>query len=85
MPHLIRRQILELRDRGAEPDVLVNLTNDGWFWGSSELDLHLRLRRLSLRRMSQAAVDRGEHRLFGLHRFRRADRRAGQAADGRAA
>ena len=24
-----------------EPDVLVNLTNDGWFWGSSELDLHL--------------------------------------------
>ena len=23
------------------PDVLVNLTNDGWFWGSSELDMHL--------------------------------------------
>ena len=21
--------------------MLVNLTNDGWFWGSSELDLHL--------------------------------------------
>jgi apolipoprotein N-acyltransferase len=21
--------------------VLVNLTNDGWFWGSSELDMHL--------------------------------------------
>ncbi len=31
----------ELRAAGAEPDVLVNLTNDGWFWGSSELDLHL--------------------------------------------
>ncbi len=42
VPHLIRRQILELRERGQEPDVLVNLTNDGWFWGSSELDLHLR-------------------------------------------
>ena len=26
---------------GQEPDLLVNLTNDGWFWGSSELDLHL--------------------------------------------
>ena len=24
-----------------EPDVLVNLTNDGWFWGSAELDMHL--------------------------------------------
>jgi apolipoprotein N-acyltransferase len=33
--------VLALRERGEEPDVLVNLTNDGWFWGSSELDLHL--------------------------------------------
>ncbi len=41
VPHLIRRQINELAERGQEPDVLVNLTNDGWFWGSSELDLHL--------------------------------------------
>jgi len=41
IPHLIRQQILELRKHGTEPDVLVNLTNDGWFWGSSELDMHL--------------------------------------------
>lgn len=41
IPHLIRRQINTLAARGAEPDVLVNLTNDGWFWGSSELDMHL--------------------------------------------
>jgi len=41
IPHLIRRQVLELRASGQEPDVLVNLTNDGWFWGSSELDMHL--------------------------------------------
>jgi apolipoprotein N-acyltransferase len=41
IPHVIRRQIIELRSQGAEPDVLVNLTNDGWFWGSSELDMHL--------------------------------------------
>jgi apolipoprotein N-acyltransferase len=41
LPHLVRQQILELRGQGAEPEVLVNLTNDGWFWGSSELDMHL--------------------------------------------
>lgn len=41
LPHLIRGQVATLRAAGEEPDVLVNLTNDGWFWGSSELDLHL--------------------------------------------
>ena len=41
IPHLIRRQVLQLRAKGEEPDVLVNLTNDGWFRGSSELDMHL--------------------------------------------
>jgi len=41
LPHVIRRQVLELGRQGREPDVLVNLTNDGWFRGSSELDLHL--------------------------------------------
>jgi len=41
VPHLIRRQVVELRRQGRVPDALVNLTNDGWFRGSSELDLHL--------------------------------------------
>lgn len=41
LPHLIRGQVAQLIARGAEPDVLVNLTNDGWFYGSSELDMHL--------------------------------------------
>ena len=41
LSHVIRRQVRDLAGRGEEPDVLVNLTNDGWFWGSSELDLHL--------------------------------------------
>jgi apolipoprotein N-acyltransferase len=40
-PHFIRWQINTLAAEGREPDVLINLTNDGWFWGSSELDLHL--------------------------------------------
>ena len=41
LPHLVRGQVARLRARGEEPDALVNLTNDGWFWGSSELDMHL--------------------------------------------
>ena len=41
LPQVIRRQIRLLAHEGREPDVLVNLTNDGWFWGSSELDMHL--------------------------------------------
>ncbi len=42
LPHFVRRQVTTLRDREyVEPDLLVNLTNDGWFWGSAELDLHL--------------------------------------------
>jgi apolipoprotein N-acyltransferase len=41
LPHVIRRQVNVLAAEGKEPDVLVNLTNDGWFWGSSELDMHL--------------------------------------------
>jgi apolipoprotein N-acyltransferase len=41
LSHVIREQITAQRQRGEEPDVLVNLTNDGWFHGSSELDMHL--------------------------------------------
>lgn len=41
VPHLIRRQVNELQRTGESVDVLVNLTNDGWFHGSSILDLHL--------------------------------------------
>ena len=41
LARVIRRQVAELRDRDREPDVLVNVTNDSWFRGSSELDLHL--------------------------------------------
>jgi apolipoprotein N-acyltransferase len=41
VPHLIRRQMLELREKSEEPDLMVNITNDGWFRGSSELDMHL--------------------------------------------
>ena len=37
----IGKTLATLPAEWREPDVLVNLTNDGWFWGSSELDMHL--------------------------------------------
>ena len=42
VPHRIRRQLAEVRRQQAiEPDLLVNVTNDGWFRGSTMLDHHL--------------------------------------------
>ena len=41
IPHVIRGQVATLDAAGQRPDVLVNLTNDAWYWGSSELDMHL--------------------------------------------
>lgn len=41
MPRLIRRQVAWLTADGQSPDVLINITNDSWFRGSSMLDHHL--------------------------------------------
>ena len=42
VPHLVRSAVAATRDpSGKDIDCLVNLTNDGWFHGSSELDQHL--------------------------------------------
>jgi apolipoprotein N-acyltransferase len=41
MPHLIRGQVDTLRRSGTEPDLLITQTNDGWFRGSSALDMHM--------------------------------------------
>jgi apolipoprotein N-acyltransferase len=41
VPHLVRRMVRTLSHQQQTPDVLVNQTNDGWFFGSSCLDLHL--------------------------------------------
>lgn len=41
LPHIIRRQVSHLASQGEAPNLLINATNNGWFWGSSELDLHL--------------------------------------------
>ena len=62
VPHLIRRQVRGLAARGDRPDVLVNLTNDGWFWGSGILDLQLScavFRAIELRRPLLVAANTG--------------------------
>jgi apolipoprotein N-acyltransferase len=41
IPHVIRNQVNTLIERSESPNVLVNLTNDAWYWGSSELEQHL--------------------------------------------
>jgi apolipoprotein N-acyltransferase len=41
IPHVIRRQASTLVDGSIPADVLINMTNDAWYWGSSELDQHL--------------------------------------------
>ena len=41
LPQVIRRQMIGDGKESEFPDVLVTLTNDGWFWGSTALDLHL--------------------------------------------
>ncbi|MCA9195309.1 MAG: apolipoprotein N-acyltransferase [Planctomycetales bacterium] len=41
VPRFTARQVRELMGAGQSPDVLVNITNDSWFRGSSMLDHHL--------------------------------------------
>lgn len=41
MPRLISWQVRKLTREGRSPEVLINITNDSWFRGSSMLDHHL--------------------------------------------
>ncbi|MBQ1278530.1 MAG: hypothetical protein IIY07_07790, partial [Thermoguttaceae bacterium] len=41
IPHYVKEQVRELTAEGAEPDVLVCLSNDGWFRNGSQTDGHL--------------------------------------------
>jgi apolipoprotein N-acyltransferase len=41
LPRAMRTLVRQLSRQRKRPDVIANLTNDGWFWGSSELDMHL--------------------------------------------
>jgi apolipoprotein N-acyltransferase len=62
VPHLIRNQVCQLTNEGTPPDALVTVTNDGWFWGSSQLDMHLAcavFRSVELRRPLLIAANTG--------------------------
>jgi apolipoprotein N-acyltransferase len=62
MPHLLRWHVTALTRAGRAPDVLINLTNDGWFWGSSILDMQRDcavLRAVELRRPFLVAANTG--------------------------
>ncbi len=62
VPHLIRRQIRTLEQEGQAPDALLTISNDGWFWGSSQLDMHLAcgvFRAVELRKPALIAANTG--------------------------
>ncbi|HEV3164290.1 MAG TPA: apolipoprotein N-acyltransferase [Isosphaeraceae bacterium] len=40
VPHVVRRFFAEVKD-GHQPDLLINISNDGWFQWSEELEMHL--------------------------------------------
>lgn len=41
IPHLIKRQIATCREVDGDPDVLVNISHDGWFRCGIQTDMHL--------------------------------------------
>lgn len=62
VPHHMRDKLVDLDRRGEPADVQLNLTNDGWFWGSSLLDMHLQagvFRAVELRRPFVVAANTG--------------------------
>lgn len=62
VPQLLRSQVRQLDSEGHDPDVLVTITNDGWFWGSALLDVHLAcgvFRAIELRRPMLIAANTG--------------------------
>lgn len=62
VPQLIRRQVRQLSAAGQEPDILITITNDGWFWGSSLLDVHMAcgvFRAIEMRRPLLIAANTG--------------------------
>ena len=62
VPQLVRRTVQMTDASGRHPDVLINMTNDAWFRGSSELDQHLitaTFRCIEMRRPMVRAVNAG--------------------------
>ena len=56
-----------------QPDVLVNLSNDGWFHGSAELDMHLAIGAFRAVEHRVPLAVRRQHGFFGTRRWERRD------------
>ena len=48
-------------DQAHQPDMLINLSNDGWYPGSSELDMHLAIGGVPDRRAPRSPGPRRQH------------------------
>ena len=62
VPHVIGTQLRDLRKSREVADILINLTNDGWFWGSTILDMHFQagiFRAIEARRPLVVAANTG--------------------------
>ena len=62
VPHLVRNMMQQSNMHQQQGDVMLNLTNDGWFWGSAMLDIHLRcniMRAVEMRRTNLVAANTG--------------------------
>ncbi|MFM9116326.1 MAG: apolipoprotein N-acyltransferase, partial [Planctomycetota bacterium] len=62
VPHVIGSQLRDLRKSEKVADILINLTNDGWFWGSTILDMHFQagiFRAIEARRPLVVAANTG--------------------------
>ena len=62
VPHLVRNMMQQSTTHRQQGDVMLNLTNDGWFWGSAMLDIHLRcniMRAVEMRRTNLVAANTG--------------------------
>nr|MCS5632710.1 apolipoprotein N-acyltransferase [Pirellulaceae bacterium] len=62
VPHLVRNMMQQSNTHRQQGDVMLNLTNDGWFWGSAMLDIHLRcniMRAVEMRRTNLVAANTG--------------------------
>jgi apolipoprotein N-acyltransferase len=62
VPHVIRGHVRRLKAEGESADILVNVSDDGWFWGSSILDYQFAggvFRAVELRRPFLVAANTG--------------------------
>ncbi len=87
VPHFVRNQVLSLKEQGRNPAFLINMSNDGWFRFSQQIDQHLAthvFRAVENRRAYVAATNGGFSAIIDAQGRIRSigERRAAQAVVG---